>query len=146
MDTYQKDRIDPIQEYRSDIQTLLRYLSWMEEHRSQQVFSKYQGEEEKPQSFTFPVYDSTLLGFVRAAQTTKLMDRNYPYVYTRNRIRTFQDEIQVIRDAKPKDIDTIRGILSKYVLGGMTKGGLWPEAVSNGVFAELLEKLRKFIG
>lgn len=146
MDMHREERFDPVEQYRSDIAGLLQYLPWMEEHRTQQVFSEYQGEPDRPQSFSFPVYDSTLLRFVRAVQKTDLVYRNYPYVYSRNRIKSVQDEIRLIRAAKPKDIDDVRGILSRYVLGGMTKGGIWPEGVSNGVFAEILSKLKECIG
>jgi hypothetical protein len=146
MDMHRKERFDPMEQYRPDIASLLQYLPWMEEHRTQQVFSEYQGEPDKPQSFSFPVYDSTLLRFVKTVQKTKLVDQNYPYVYSRNRIRNEQDEIRLIREARPKDIDDLRGILSKYVLGGMSKGRLWPEGVSSGVFAEILYKLKECIG
>ena len=103
MDFQKDDRIDYLADYRDDMNKLLRYLPWMEEHRSAQVVSTYDGSETQKQSFSFPVYDSTLLSFVREAEKTKLMTKNYPYGYTRNGIRTTEQEIQFIRSARAKN-------------------------------------------
>lgn len=141
----QGDRIDPLAQYRADIQKLLPYLSWLEAHRSQKVVSEYQGEG-VGQSFTFPVYDSTLLAFVKTARASALMDRNYPYVYSRNQLRSVAGELQMIRETQAKDIGNLRGILSHYVIGGATKGGMWPQAVADGVFYEIVFKLQELVG
>ena len=37
------------------------------------------------------------------------------------------------------------GIMAKYVLGGMTKGKLWSEAVENGVFLQALLKIKELL-
>ena len=72
-----------IRRYRDDVEPLLRYLPWLEEKKGRSVSSSYTGEDLAAHSMSFPVYDSTLMGFVRAVQQTKLLDRNYVYVYTR---------------------------------------------------------------
>ena len=139
MDGTHEERIDYLLEYRDSMKKLQRYRAWMEEHREKQVFSEYEGPGEKL-SAPFPVYDSTLMSFVKEAKATPLMDKNYPYVYTRYHIRTPEDERRAIREAKAKDIDKLRGILSKYVMGGQTKASVWPQGVKEGIFAELLTK------
>lgn len=74
------------------------------------------------------------------------MNRNYPYVYTRNRIRNHDDERKLIAGAGGRDWDMLCGILSKYVLGGRTKAALWSEAVEENLFFLVLEKMRKITG
>ena len=85
------------------------------------------------------------MGLVKTAQQTGLMDRNYKYIYSRNRIRSEVDEHNVIAKATLKDLGVLCGILSHYVLGGMTKGSLWPEGVTNGVLLALLCKLKQLV-
>jgi hypothetical protein len=89
----------------------------------------------------FPVYDSNLLAFVKAAQSTNLLDRNYVYVYTRNHLNSAKDEILFIQDAQITDMDDLAGILSKYILTGMTKGSVWAEGVYNGVLYLVVKKM-----
>ena len=85
--------------------------------------------------------DSTLMSFIKEVQRTGLLDRNYVYVYSRNRIRTVADELQIIDRCGIMEMDILKGILSKYVMGGMTKGRLWTEAVYNQVFLKVLMKI-----
>ena len=73
------------------------------------------------------------------------MNRNYVYVYSRNRIRTEADEHRFIRNATIKEMGDLWGILSKYILKGMTKAALWSEGVRNGVFLELLLKMKEIL-
>ena len=70
------------------------------------------------------------------------MDRNYMYVYSRYRIRTLQDEIKAIDRSSIKEMDVLKAILSKYVMGGMTKGRMWSEAVENGIFLRVVSKMK----
>jgi len=73
------------------------------------------------------------------------MDRNYAYIYTRHRICTHQDERNMIQKAGWKEWDILRGILSKYVLGGRTKGNLWSEAVSEQIFYLVIRQMQEII-
>ena len=85
------------------------------------------------------------MSFIKEVQRTGLLDRNYVYVYSRNRIRTVADELQIIDRCGIMEMDILKGILSKYVMGGMTKGRLWTEAVYNQVFLKVLMKMKENI-
>lgn len=134
-----------LQEYKQTVMPLLRYLPWLEKNRGQTGSTLYQGPDSTEHSLSFPVYDSTLMNFVREASKSKLMERNYRYIYTRSRINTHEDERKMIASAELKDWDNLRGILSKYVLGGMTKGVLWSEAVQENIFYLVLMKMKEII-
>ncbi len=124
---------------------LLRYLPWLQQKGGQSVSTNYQGEGLSEHSMAFPVYDSTLMSFVKEAAKSPLMDRNYLYVYSRNRIRTHDDERRVIASATWKEWDVLRGILSKYVLGGRVKAVLWNEAVTERIFFLTLSRMKEII-
>jgi len=134
-----------IMKYRPEVEPLMRYIPWLEEKTNSAVVSAYNGSGAQTVSFSFPVYDATLMGFVKTAQKTELMDRNYKYIYSRNRIRSEVDEHNLISKATLKDMGVLCGILSHYVLGGMTKGSLWPEGVTNGVLLALLLKMKMLV-
>lgn len=134
-----------IGQYRPDAERLVRYISWLEKKRGDSVVSSYEGEGVQKTAFTFPVYDSTLLSFVKTAKQTRFITRNYQYVYTRNGIRNVEQERKKIRSATLRDMDLLSGILSRYVLGGMTKSMLWAQGVESGIFLEVLYKLRELL-
>lgn len=131
-----------VNEYRPDVEKLARYLPWLESKMGSSVQQSYSGSGIEEHSISFPVYDSTLMSFVKEAQRTKLMDRNYRYVYSRSRIRTLQDELRIIERCSIQEMDVLKGILSKYVMGGMTKGRMWSEAVETGIFLYVLKKMK----
>ena len=137
---------DIVGRYRDDVKSLVPYLSWLEAHagKTSGVSENYGGERLSG-SISFPVYDSTLLGFVKQAQRTKLLDRNYVYVYTRNHLQTAEDELKFIENAEIKDMDDLAGILSKYILSGMTKGTVWTEGVQNKVLFSVVSKMQELI-
>ena len=135
-----------IQEYRSMLEPLLQYLPWLEKNAGKTASRSYQGQGLSRKSMSFPVYDANLMNFVREASGSGLMDRNYCYVYTRNRIRTHDDERRVIAAAELRDWDILRGILSKYVLEGQTKATLWGEAVQENIFALVMGRMRRIVG
>lgn len=134
-----------IRQYKPDAERLVRYISWLETKRGDNVMSSYEGEGVQKTAFTFPVYDSTLLSFVKTAKQTRFITRNYQYVYTRNGIKNAEQERKRIKSATLRDIGLLSGILSRYVLGGMTKSRLWAQGVENGIFLELLYKLREIL-
>lgn len=131
-----------IEEYRGDVEKLIRYLPWLSKKSGKDVSSMYTGDENN-QVIPIPVFDSTLLAFVKEVERTKFVDRNYPYVYSRNNIKTHEDEIKLLENAKITDIKIFKGIMSKYVLGGKTKAYLWTEGVDSGVFETALACLNK---
>ena len=86
---------DIVERYRADVKSLLPYLSWLESHAGKDSgISENYGGERLSGSISFPVYDSTLLSLVKQAQNTKLLDRNYVYVYSRNHLKTAEDELK----------------------------------------------------
>lgn len=131
-----------IHTYREDVVRLSRYISWLETKGGSDVVSSYRAEQS---TFSFPVYDGTLMSFIKEAQTTKLMNRNYRYTYSRNHIKTAKDELSLIRTATIKEFGVLCDILSKYVLGGMTKAQVWREGIENRIFLEVLVKLKELI-
>ncbi|MBD5473901.1 MAG: hypothetical protein HDR20_13715 [Lachnospiraceae bacterium] len=139
---YRKELID---KYRRTMGNMFRYLPWLEERSGEKMVRNYQGSDMPQRSITIPVYDSTLLSFVKDMNATGLMDRNYVYIFSRNKIRTEQDELRMIDKAELKDIENILGIMAKYVLGGMTKGVLWSRAVENGVFYHGLKRIKELL-
>ncbi len=139
-------RRQQLAEYKRELVPLLRYLPWLEKSAGTGDASRnYSGAEYGGQMMHFPVYDSTLLSFVREAGKTGFMDRNYRYVYTRNRIRNHEDERRIIQSAGLKEWELLCGILSKYVLGGQTKGTLWGEAVQERIFYLIIRKMCEII-
>ena len=130
---------DIISRYRPELDKIVPYVRWLKDNAKAEVAQSYNSSDLK--SMPFPVYDSNLLAFVKAAQSTNLLDRNYVYVYTRNHLNTAKDEIAFIQDADIRNMDDLAGILSKYILSGMTKGTVWAEGVYNGVLYMVVNKM-----
>ena len=131
--------------YKPDVEKLIRYLPWLEEKADSSVADTFEGSGIKDHSITFPVFDGTLMSFIKDVQRTGLLDRNYPYIYSQYGIRTVKDELNAISQADIKEMNILKGILSKYVLGGMTKARLWTEAVSNRIFLNVIRKMKENI-
>lgn len=138
-------RKQQLEEYKKALVPLLRYLPWLEKSAGTSVSRNYDGAEMGEQVMSFPVYDGTLLSFVREAKKTVFMDRNYRYIYTRNRIQNHEDERKMIESASLKEWGILCGILSKYVLGGQTKATLWSEAVQERIFYLVVLKMCEII-
>ncbi len=130
---------------RQDADKLFTYLPWLETKSGHSTYSTYKDEGIAQNSLTFPVYDSTLLAFVKEAANTCFMDRNHVYVYSRNRLKDAGDELRLIEKATIRDMDQLAGILSHYILGGRTKALLWSEGVQNGVYLAVLRKIKEII-
>ena len=132
-----------VQDYKPDVERLIRYLPWLEQKAGKAVSETYSGSGIAEHSITFPVYDSTLLAFVKEVQRTTLVDRNYRYIYSRHRIVTLEDELRMISRADITQMDVLKGILSKYIMGGMTKGRMWTEAVEKRIFLNIVQKMKE---
>jgi len=132
-------------DFKDDVERLLVYLPWLNEKQGATVSKIYDGNGVKDTTVTFPVYDSMLLNFVNEAYKTKLMDKNYVYAYSRYSIKNVADEKRAIEEATVKDAQVLLGILSKYVMGGMTKGALWSQAVEEGIFYLVLKKMKALL-
>ena len=132
-----------VQDYKPDVERLIRYLPWLEKKAGKTVSETFSGSGIAEHSITFPVYDSTLLSFVKEVQRTTLVDRNYRYIYSRHRIVTLEDELRMISRADITQMDVLKGILSKYIMGGMTKGRMWTEAVEKRIFLNIVQKMKE---
>lgn len=138
-------RQELIQKYRTVIEPIFRYIPWLTQKQGAKTSYLYQGEDVPVNSVPVPVYDGTLLSFVKDMQATGLMRRNYVYVFSRCNIRSQKDELNYIAEAKLTDIEDIFDIMAKYILGGMTKGRLWSEGVESGVFLQALLKMKEIL-
>ena len=134
---------DIVSRYRPEVDKLLPYVRWLQDNAKSEVAQSYSNSDLK--SMPFPVYDSNLLMFVKAAQSTNLLDRNYVYVYSRNHLNSAKDELMFISEAQIMDMDDLAGILSKYILTGMTKGTVWAEGVYNGVLFQVVSKMDELL-
>lgn len=131
--------------YRDDVAKLMKYLSWLQSKSGTVTSGLYSGEGIDKSSMAVPVYDSTLLSFVRDIKTTDFLNRNYVYTFSRYRIKTAADELRVIEACSLQDITVLGDILSKYVIRGDVKGAVWSEGVQNGVFLAVLLKLKELM-
>lgn len=132
-----------VEGYRKEVEPLFRYLPWLEAKRGAEVSSVYKENGLGQNSVAFPVYDSTLLAFVKEVQRGSLTDRNYVYVYSRYHISGPKEERRLIAGVTIKNIEILTGILSYYICGGTTKGWLWSQAVEEGIFLDILQKFKE---
>jgi len=132
-------------QYKEVLTPFLRYLPWLGEHAGMRTGSEYNGKQDGNNTMSFPIYDSTLLSFVKEAGKSSFMNRNYAYIYTRRQMRTPEDERKAIKAATIREWDVLCGILSKYVLGGNTKAYLWTQAVQENIFYMVLAKMQEIV-
>ena len=78
-------------------------------------------------------------------QKTAFMDRNYSYAYTRRRIKNTAQEEAAIKNATMKDEDLLNGVLTKYVMEGMRKTGVWQDAVERKLFLNVIKKYKEIM-
>ena len=129
--------------YGAGVKKLMPYVDWLSKNAGAETSRDYNSQMESTMSF--PVYDGTLLSFVKEAQATGFMNRNYQYLYLRADLNTAEDELKFIERARLEDMDTLAAILSKYVMGGMTKGSMWTDAVRSGVFCKTVQKMNDLL-
>ncbi len=134
-----------IESNKSAMEMLLPYVDWLGKNVQLQVMSTYGDDGVAENSVVFPVYDSNLMSFVRTCNKTGKMDRNYVYTFSRNRIRTVQDELKLIQNAQITNINDLWNIIAKYIIKGNTKGIMWAEGVTNGVYLQAILKMRDLI-
>ena len=129
--------------YGRELEMLFKYIPYFSDKKNE--FSKSYDGAQGESNLNFPVFDSTLLDFVKRASKTSLMNRNYPYVYSRHRIRTHEDERRFIESCTIRNVDDLRGFLSKYVLEGMHRGPAWSEGAREGIYLGVLQKFKELI-
>ena len=134
-----------IQKYQKDVEILAKYLSWLENNTGQKLSSNYEPEESQGRSLKVPVYDATLLNFIKTAQKTSFMNRNYVYTYSRKRLKNAQDELALIEATQIMDMQVLGDILSYYVMKGMTKSTVWTDGMQNGVLYHVVKKMKELI-
>lgn len=131
--------------YKDDVNALAAYLPWLEQKKNHDVSTLYTENNMDKHTVPFPVYDSTLMNFIKAASNTEFMDRNHQYVYSRNGIRSLADELAIINRATIFEMDMLGGIISHYVIGGRTKARLWNDGVYNGIFYGAISKAKELV-
>lgn len=131
--------------YEDDVRKLIKYIPWLEKVSGESTTGIYSGEGIDKTSMSVPVYDSTLLGFIKEAKTTCFIDRNYVYTFSRYNIKTAEDEKRVISACTLQDMKVLGDILSKYVIRGDVKGAVWAEGIQNGVYKLLVLKLKELM-
>lgn len=134
-----------ITKYRADVEILIKFLPWLEQKSGEDLYNTYVPEQATAGTMHVPVYDPTLLNFINTAKRTGFMNKNYVYTYSRKRIKTSADERKLIQTAQITDMEMLGDILSYYVLKGMVKSKLWTEGISNGVFYQLVKKMKELI-
>lgn len=145
MENEQQNLVVMAKTYRSDVMRLAEYIPWLTEHAGQDIVRSYDGDGEQKTTLSFPVYDATLLRFVKEAKTTQFIHKNYVYIYSRNRLQSVQDELDLISRVTMKDFGILEGILSKYVLKGMVKASVWSEGVTSGVLLNVIAKMKELV-
>ena len=126
--------------YRKGVDLLMKYLPWLEEKSGEDTAQRCQKG-----TLPFPVYDSTLLNFVKDAQDTKMLDRNYNYAYSRRGWTGVNDEKNFIAGARLQDMHDLNAILSRYVLEGRTRGAVWSEGVKSCIFCLVIKKMDELL-
>lgn len=131
-----------VTDYRADLERLLKFLPYLDKKSGKDVQSFYDGDQTF-ESIPVPVYDSTLLSFVKEVKKTKFYFRNYPYTYRKYHLNTPADERKIMENAVLRDIDIFRSIISKYVIEGQTKSVMWTRAVDERIFVTALDSMHK---
>lgn len=131
--------------YKEELTPLLRYLFWLEQTAGIDNSTRYDGGDEAIRTMSFPIFDGTLLSFVREVDKTSFMDRNYVYVYSRLGLKTPADERRAIETAGIQEWNVLCGILTRYVRGGMTQSYLWRQGMSESIFYLVILKMKEIV-
>lgn len=145
LDSLRLSREEIIICYREDVLRLLKYMPWLEKSSGGATSGIYAGDGIDKSSMTVPVYDSTLLSFIKEIKATDFINRNYVYTFSKYRMKTASDELRVIDACSLQEVTVLGDILSKYVLRGDVKGAVWSEGVQNGIYLAVLRKLKELM-
>lgn len=132
-------------EYKKELLPLLKFMRYFMERTGEDPTTIYEGTENGSNTLSFPIYDATLLAFVKEAGRTSFMDKNYNYIYSWHRIKSAEDERKLIENATITEWDVLCGILTHYVQGGMTRSSLWKDGVKENIFYLLLSKMKEIV-
>ena len=131
--------------YKLELSPLLRYMHWLEQNAGKNLTTSYKASEDGMSTMSFPVYDSTLLSFIKEAGKTSFMDKNYAYIYSGYRIQTPQQERDLIEKATMQEWNVLCGILTRYVRGGMTQSYLWTQGMTESILYLTLAKMKELV-
>ncbi len=131
--------------YKQELTPLLRYLGWLEKNAGNNMSTTYNGLENGNNTLSFPIYDGTLLSFIKEASKSSFMDKNYAYVYSRHNLKTPQQERALIAKATMQDWKALCGILTRYVQGGMTQSYLWTQGMTESILYLTLAKMKEIV-
>lgn len=145
LDSLRLSREEIIICYKEDVLRLLKYMPWLEKSSGGATSGIYAGDGIDKSSMTVPVYDSTLLSFIKEIKATDFINRNYVYTFSKYRMKTASDELRVIDACSLQEVTVLGDILSKYVLRGDVKGAVWSEGVQNGIYLAVLHKLKELM-
>ncbi len=145
MDDSKASVAERVEMFRGDVDVLSAYLPWLIKKSGENLWNTYTPENSGPGTLKVPVYDSTLLAFVKAVQKTKFNNKYYVYTYSKYRIKNYKDELKLIESAELKDMEVLGDILSRYVLKGMVKGSVWNEGVEYGVYEKVITRMKAII-
>lgn len=130
--------------YKDDMLKLIDYLPWLEATSGKSsVSGMYDNMEPGDRFMSFPVFDGNLLRFIRDAENTRFIDRNYVYVISRNRLDSVDKEIAFVKSCDIYKTYDIGGVLSKYIIEGRVKAFMWSEAVDKGIFLEIVRRIQE---
>ncbi len=136
---------EKIEKYKDDVKELSRYLDYLKSRRGTMAGDFTDPGDGKRTTILVPTYDSGLLSFIKSAEKTAFIDRNYVYVLKRYNLRTAEDELKQIERTQIMEIEVLGAILSKYVLKGRTQAKMWTEGVKNGVMYAAVLKMKELI-
>lgn len=142
MENERLSREEMILEYKEDMEKLSKYLPWLEKQNGKSLMGFYQGKTREENSISIPTYDPTLLSFVKEARETKLIEKNYQFIYAKYGIKTVADEWKSIDSTMLFDIVRLKAIFSRYILKGMVKANVWSEGVENEIYLKVLRKMK----
>ncbi|MFI3200895.1 MAG: hypothetical protein R3Y54_05100 [Eubacteriales bacterium] len=134
-----------VQQYKGEVNRLVRYIPWLETKKQNHEQAYYTETDTEEKTLPVPVYDSTLLQLIKEIRNSKYLNKNYSYVYSKYRITSAKDEKKVIAQIGIEDIDHLYAILSRYVIKGMTKGIVWTEGVQEGIYLQVILKMKELI-
>lgn len=145
MDDSKASVAERIELFQGDVDKLSAYLPWLIKNSGAKLWNTYTPENSGPGTLKVPVYDSTLLAFVKAVQKTRFYNKYYVYTYSKYRIRDYKDELRLIEKAELKDMEVLGDILARYIQKGMVKGAVWNEGVEYGVYEKVITKMKEII-
>ncbi len=145
MDNIITSKEELINIYKEDVEKLYAFVPWLETKKGLDMTNYYEGDPTEKASISIPTYDPTLLRFIKVAKETKLMDKNYAFIYSRYHLQTPKEELQLIEKTRIMELPILFGIFSNYIIRGQIRAELWNDAVYNQIFLKIIVRLRELM-